>query len=313
MQAFALGPGVAIRVVKSMLRIQCTTHCTPIVLTISGRLAADNVSELRQALDSVPTGEAVVLDLGDLILADREAVRFLGEREVAGRIVLRNCPAYIPHVDGRRGQQLTAFRCPVFRHWRDLAGRRTIEHIRGIGAQADGRPALRQQVAHRGNGARPPVPLSRDPASGVLHGEPGIALHLPGSHAWLRRLGPGTNLQMIAVDDIGWFGARAFTDGPSLNRREIDLAGDIRTMSEAAEILTEALGRPIASRRRQSNRSGSDSKDTALMLEWFDRVGYSADIAGLEREFGRRAHEAPRLGTPPRGVRARGAHRTGSR
>ena len=28
-------------------------------------------------------------------------------------------------------------------------------------------------------------------------------------------------------------------------------------------------------------------RDTALMLEWFERVGYSADIAGLEREFGR--------------------------
>jgi uncharacterized protein YbjT (DUF2867 family) len=62
--------------------------------------------------------------------------------------------------------------------------------------------------------------------------------------AWA--LGPGTKLQMIAVDDIGWFGARAFTDAGALNRREIDLAGDVRTMPEAAEILTEALGRPIA-------------------------------------------------------------------
>jgi len=62
---------------------------------------------------------------------------------------------------------------------------------------------------------------------------------------------------MIAVDDIGWFGARAFTDAAALNRREIDLAGDVRTMPEAAEILTEVLDRPIASRRRQSNRSGS--------------------------------------------------------
>jgi uncharacterized protein YbjT (DUF2867 family) len=57
--------------------------------------------------------------------------------------------------------------------------------------------------------------------------------------AWA--LGPGTKLQMIAVDDIGWFGARAFTDAAALNRREIDLAGDLRTMPEAAEILTEAL------------------------------------------------------------------------
>src|ERR1700726_2855885 len=54
--------------------------------------------------------------------------------------------------------------------------------------------------------------------------------------AWA--LGPGTKLQMIAVDDIGWLGARAFTDAAALNRREIDLAGDLRTMPEAAEILT---------------------------------------------------------------------------
>ena len=29
-----------------------------------------------------------------------------------------------------------------------------------------------------------------------------------------------------------------------------------------------------------------NSEDFALMLEWFERVGYNADIAGLEREFG---------------------------
>src|SRR5437870_3414005 len=32
--------------------------------------------------------------------------------------------------------------------------------IRGIGAQADGHPALRQQGAHRGNRARPPLALA---------------------------------------------------------------------------------------------------------------------------------------------------------
>jgi hypothetical protein len=29
------------------------------------------------------------------------------------------------------------------------------------------------------------------------------------------------------------------------------------------------------------------------MLEWFERVGYSADIAGLEREFGRPLTKLP--------------------
>src|SRR6201998_3562012 len=62
--------------------------------------------------------------------------------------------------------------------------------------------------------------------------------------AWA--LGPDTKLQMIAVEDIGWFGARAFTDAAAFHRREIDIAGDVRTMPEAAEILKGALGRPIA-------------------------------------------------------------------
>jgi uncharacterized protein YbjT (DUF2867 family) len=103
--------------------------------------------------------------------------------------------------------------------------------------------------------------------------------------AWA--LGPATKLQMISVDDIGWFGARAFTDAGALNGREIDLAGDVRTMAEAAHILTEALGRPIAFAQTPIEQVRQYSKEMALMLEWFENVGYSADIAGLEREFGR--------------------------
>jgi uncharacterized protein YbjT (DUF2867 family) len=106
-------------------------------------------------------------------------------------------------------------------------------------------------------------------------------------------LGPGTKVQMIAVDDIGWFGARAFTDAVALNRREIDLVGDVRTMREAAAILTEALGRPITFAQTPIEQVRQYSKDTAVMLEWFERVGYSADIAGLEREFGRTLTKLP--------------------
>ncbi len=109
--------------------------------------------------------------------------------------------------------------------------------------------------------------------------------------AWA--LGPGTKLQMIAVDDIGWFGARAFTNAATLNRREIDLAGDVRTMPDAAETLTEALGRPIAFAQTPIEQVRQYSKEMALMLQWFERVGYSADIAGLEREFGRALTKLP--------------------
>jgi len=106
-------------------------------------------------------------------------------------------------------------------------------------------------------------------------------------------LGPSTRLQMIAVDDIGWFGARAFTDAAALNRREIDIASDVRTMPEAAEILTTALGRPIAFAQTPIEQVRQYSEDTALMLEWFEHVGYNADIAGLEREFGRPLTKLP--------------------
>ena len=106
-------------------------------------------------------------------------------------------------------------------------------------------------------------------------------------------LRPATQLQMVAVDDIGWFGARAFTDGAGLNRREIDLASDARTMPEVAGILTEVLGRPIKFVQTAIEQVRQYSEETAVMLEWFERVGYSADTAGLEREFGRRLTKLP--------------------
>src|SRR5258706_8105037 len=109
--------------------------------------------------------------------------------------------------------------------------------------------------------------------------------------AWA--LGPGTKLQMIAVDDIGWFGARAFTDTAPLNRREIDLAGDVRTLPAAAEIPTEALGRPIAFAQTPIEQVRQYSQGMALMLQWFDHVGYSGDIPRLVREFGRTLTNLP--------------------
>ena len=78
-----------------MLKIQRTTDRAAVVLTVSGRLDAENVSELCESLDAIPGGAAVVLDLTDLVLADRDVVRLLRKFEARGRIVLRNCPEYI--------------------------------------------------------------------------------------------------------------------------------------------------------------------------------------------------------------------------
>ena len=77
-----------------MLKIHRTSGRT-VVFTISGHLDADNVNELCQLVDDEPAGRVILLDLTDLVLADRDAVRFLREYETRGRVVLRNCPAYV--------------------------------------------------------------------------------------------------------------------------------------------------------------------------------------------------------------------------
>ena len=77
-----------------MLKIQRTMDRT-VLFTVSGRLDAENVGELCQLIDVEPAGAVVVLDLTDLVLADRDAVRLLRDCETGERIVLRNCPAYI--------------------------------------------------------------------------------------------------------------------------------------------------------------------------------------------------------------------------
>jgi anti-anti-sigma regulatory factor len=76
-----------------MLKIQRKGN-GDVVFTVSGRLAADNMTELSAMLAAEPAGRALVLDLRDVVLVDRDIVRFLRAREGDG-VTLRNCPPYI--------------------------------------------------------------------------------------------------------------------------------------------------------------------------------------------------------------------------
>lgn len=100
---------------------------------------------------------------------------------------------------------------------------------------------------------------------------------------------PDTSLQMIAVQDIGKYVAKAFTDAERLNRREIDLAGDAATMPAVTRLLSASLGRSIEFVQIPIAEVRKNSADFAAMLEWFDRVGYNVDIPALEKEFGMRS------------------------
>ena len=97
---------------------------------------------------------------------------------------------------------------------------------------------------------------------------------------------PGTKLQMVAVKDIGRYGLRAFEQHAELRGREIDFAGDEVTMPEAARIIGKAMGRDLSFFRVPIEEVRKFSEDYAIMLEWFDRVGYDVDIARVSKESG---------------------------
>ena len=86
-----------------MLKIQRRAN-GDVVFTVSGQLDADNVSELSTLLIDESTGRALVLDLKNVVLVDRDAIRFLHACESNG-ITLRDCPPYIREWIAREEKQ----------------------------------------------------------------------------------------------------------------------------------------------------------------------------------------------------------------
>jgi len=76
-----------------MLRINIATN-GEVVLLVSGQIDAENVVELKNAIESEDGARPIVLDLRELTLVDRDAVKFL-ERCESVRVQLKNCPAYV--------------------------------------------------------------------------------------------------------------------------------------------------------------------------------------------------------------------------
>jgi predicted metal-binding protein len=74
------------------LRIERSVRQGILVLTLSGRMTAEEVAELKALFDA--DYRTIVLDLRDVRLADRDAVKFLRGCEADG-MKLENCPAYI--------------------------------------------------------------------------------------------------------------------------------------------------------------------------------------------------------------------------
>ena len=63
--------------------------------------------------------------------------------------------------------------------------------------------------------------------------------------------------------------------------KRIDIASDELTSATAAATISEASGRRIEYTALPIDAVRQQNEDLARMFEWFDRVGYDADIVGL--------------------------------
>lgn len=100
-------------------------------------------------------------------------------------------------------------------------------------------------------------------------------------------LRPDTKLQMIALKDIGEFGAAPFLHPKEFIGQAIDLAGDTLTMPEVAAHLSRTKRRPIRFQQMPDDQvEAAMGHDLALMFRWFNEVGYSVDIPALRKRYG---------------------------
>lgn len=99
-------------------------------------------------------------------------------------------------------------------------------------------------------------------------------------------MSPSVPLQMIAVADIGRYGRAAFERHTDLNGEAMDIAGDTMTMPEVAAAISRVAGRVVTHVQVPIEEVRKFSEDLALMFQWFERVGYDADIGRNSARFG---------------------------
>ncbi|MCG8426517.1 MAG: NmrA/HSCARG family protein [Chromatiales bacterium] len=92
-------------------------------------------------------------------------------------------------------------------------------------------------------------------------------------------------LQQVSVKNIGDFVASLINRREAVFGKRFDIAGDELTGEESAAILTKVTGREIRYESLPVSALREQSEDMAMMYEWFDRVGYSVNIAELHKTF----------------------------
>ena len=97
----------------------------------------------------------------------------------------------------------------------------------------------------------------------------------------------GVSLQMIDVDDVGRAAAVAFADPETFVGERFELAGDEATLEETAALLSAVTGVDVdAYHVPTGDAYDTFGEEFTVMCEWFNEVGYDADVDSLEETFG---------------------------
>jgi uncharacterized protein YbjT (DUF2867 family) len=94
-------------------------------------------------------------------------------------------------------------------------------------------------------------------------------------------------LAMVAVRDIGEFGAAALMRPNDFLGQTIDLAGDELTLPDVTTQLSKVIGRSIRFQEFPLEQAeAAMGHDLATMFRWFNEVGYQVNVAALKQTFG---------------------------
>ena len=110
-------------------------------------------------------------------------------------------------------------------------------------------------------------------AAGIAKGS--IAMAMPATR----------RLQQIALADIAKFSAFVIERRGSFVGKRIDIASDELTGETTAAVISEASGWHVEYTALPLDAVRRQSEDSARMFEWFDGVGYDADIVGLRSRY----------------------------
>jgi uncharacterized protein YbjT (DUF2867 family) len=120
---------------------------------------------------------------------------------------------------------------------------------------------------------------------------------------------PDKPYQTIATEDIGAFVALAFERPKEFIGMELEIAGSELTNSQAAQVFSRVLGKPVKFRKLPMPMVRLVlGKEFYQMFRWFNTEGFQANIAELRRKY-----PEVRLQTLEEWLRAEGWHKRARR